>query len=123
MEAVFLDLFFVLCVFVTIEMDRNIYQFGYSEKDVNDNDPNFVMNGTITAVNQPNSLVSTVNKQNSTSTTRAKTSSTDIDTVGTYMIPAKDLAKDVAKLTNAGLSVDSTFTYKDARGGEQGNWS
>lgn len=36
------------------------------------------------------------------------------------MVPAKDLARDVAALTNAGLSIDSTFTYKDARGGEKG---
>lgn len=36
-------------------------------------------------------------------TTAAKTGSTNIDTVGTYMVPAKDLVKDVAVLTNAGV--------------------
>jgi hypothetical protein len=36
------------------------------------------------------------------------------------MVPAKDLSKDVAALTNRGLSVDSSYTYKDARGGEKG---
>ncbi len=73
------------------------------------------MNGTITVVNQPSSM--STSTQNSTATSKANSNP---DTVGTYMVPAKDLAKDVAALTNAGLHVDSTFTYKDARGGEKG---
>lgn len=89
--------------------------FEYFEKNVNNDVPNFVMNGTITAINQPSSI--SPSKQNSTATSTANTS---IDTVGTYMVPAKDLSKDVAALTSRGLSVDSTFTYKDARGGEKG---
>lgn len=77
------------------------------------------MNGTITVVNQPHSLIS-ASKENSTSAPIAKLGSTHIDTIGTYMVPAKDLSKDIAALTNGGLSIDSTFTYKDARGGQKG---
>jgi hypothetical protein len=40
-------------------------------------------------------------------------SRTSIDTVGTYMVPAKNLGKDIAELTNRGLYVDCTFAFKD----------
>ncbi|MGC2428682.1 MAG: hypothetical protein WA421_16735 [Nitrososphaeraceae archaeon] len=89
--------------------------YEYFEKNVNKQDPNFEMNGTITVLNQPSSL--SANKQNSTANS---TTNSNVDTVGTYMVPAKDLSKDIAALTNGGLSVDSSFTYKDARGGEKG---
>lgn len=35
------------------------------------------------------------------------------------MVPAKDLDKDIAELTKRGFSIDSTFTYKDPRGGQK----
>ena len=76
------------------------------------------MNGTLTVVNQPHSLIY-INKENSTSASIAKLGAAHIDTVDTirtYMVPAKDLSKDIATLTNRGLYIDSTFTYKDARG-------
>jgi plastocyanin len=82
--------------------------FEYFEKNVNKQDPKFVMEGTITAVNTGSS--------SSTTTTTGG----NIDTVGTYMVPAKDLDKDTSELKKGGLSVDSTFTYKDARGGQKG---
>jgi plastocyanin len=88
--------------------------FEFFEKNVNKDVPNFVMNGTITVVNQPSSI--SASKQNTTT----GASITNIDTVGTYMVPAKDLGKDIAELTNRGLSVDNTFTYKDSRGGQKG---
>ncbi|MGB7955933.1 MAG: hypothetical protein WCF23_18315 [Candidatus Nitrosopolaris sp.] len=90
--------------------------FEYFEKNVNKDVPNFVMNVTITVVNQPSSLVS-ASRQNSTTTS---TVNTNIDTVGTYMVPTQDLSKDVAALTTKGISVYSTFTYNDARGGQKG---
>jgi plastocyanin len=54
--------------------------FDYYETDVNDNDPGFVMNGTINVVDQVNSL-----------TDVDASGSVNPDTVGTYMVPAKDL--------------------------------
>jgi plastocyanin len=104
--------------------------FEYFEKNVNKQDPKFVMEGTITVVNQNSSLSNANNKQtsnintNTPTTTGTNTSSTttagNADTVGTYMVPAKDLDKDTSELKKGGLSVDSTFTYKDARGGQKG---
>ena len=102
--------------------------FEYFEKNVNKQDPKFVMEGTITVVNQNSPLSKVSNKQTSntsTATTAGTTASStasaeNIDTVGTYMVPAKDLNKDTSELTKEGISVDSTFTYKDARGGQKG---
>ena len=122
--------------------------FEYFEKNVNKQDPKFVMDGTITVVNtspssssslsnannNDNQTASTTTTTNPTSTTAATTLSSsssppstttttsggNIDTVGTYMVPAKDLDKDTSELKKGGLSVDSTFTYKDARGGQKG---
>ena len=51
-------------------------RFNYLEADVNDNDPSFVMNGTINVINQANSLTGT----NATAGSP--------DTVGTLMVPA-----------------------------------
>jgi hypothetical protein len=36
--------------------------FSYFEKDVIEDDPNFVMNGTINVVNQPSSITTTTNE-------------------------------------------------------------
>jgi plastocyanin len=105
--------------------------FEYFEKNVNKQDPKFVMEGTITVVNQPSpspsSSSSSSSKANAdqqvsniTGSSSSTTSGEKIDTVGTYMVPAKDLDKDTAELKKGGLSVDSTFTYKDARGGQKG---
>jgi hypothetical protein len=90
--------------------------FEYFEKHVNDNDPNFVMNRTITVVNQPAAL--SLSKQGNTSSTAS--TANDIAAVGSYMVSAKDLDKDFVQLTSRGFSVDSTYTYKDARGGQRG---
>jgi plastocyanin len=103
--------------------------FEYFEKNVNKQDPKFVMEGTITVENTPSSSSNTNNTQvpntNTITSTTANASSSsttagNIDTVGTYMVPAKDLDKDTSELKKGGLSVDSTFTYKDARGGQKG---
>jgi len=96
--------------------------FEIFEKNLNKEVPNFVMNETLTVVNQPHSLIS-VSKENSTSAPIAKLGAAHIDTIDiirTYMVPAKDISKDIAALTNRELYVDSTFTYKDAREGQKG---
>ncbi|MGB7663444.1 MAG: hypothetical protein WBL67_11990, partial [Nitrososphaeraceae archaeon] len=83
--------------------------FNYLEADVNDNDPNFVMNGTIDVINQANSLTGT-----NATTARSP------DTVGTFMVPAKDLDQYVSTLTSKGFTVDSTHMFTDLRGGQKG---
>jgi plastocyanin len=96
----------------------------YFETDVNNNDPNFVMNGTIDVIDQVNSLTSTIpaNSSSSSSNTNTATASTEVkpDTVGTLMVPAKDLDQYISTLTSKGLNIDSTHTFKDLRGGQKG---
>jgi hypothetical protein len=50
----------------------------YFEKDVNEDDPAFVMNGTISVIYQPDSLTSS-------------TSGSSIDTVGVLMVPTQGI--------------------------------
>ena len=98
--------------------------FNYFETDVNNDDPNFVMNGTIDVIDQANPLTSTVyaNSASSSRDTNTGAASTGVmpDTVGTVMVPAKDLDQYVSSLTSNGLGVDSTHTFKDLRGGQKG---
>ena len=108
--------------------------FDYFEKNVNNQDPKFVMDGTITVVNQPSPLSDVNNSKqlsnnntntnatiaNTTSSSATTTTGKNIDTVGTFMVPAKDLDKHKSELEKAGILVDSTFSYKDARGGQKG---
>jgi plastocyanin len=83
--------------------------FNFLEADVNDNDPSFVMNGTIDVRNQANSL-----------TGIGTTTAGNPDTVGTFMVPAKDLNQYTSALTSKGFTIDSTHTFKDLRGGQKG---
>jgi hypothetical protein len=87
--------------------------FSYFEADVNDNDPSFVMNGTINVINQPNSLTNT-------NASTAGGVAGNPDTVGTFMVPAQDLDQYVSTLTSKGFTVDSTHTFADLRGGQSG---
>jgi len=43
-----------------------------------------------------------------------------IDTVGVMMVPTQDLGTYVQDVKNAGLTVDSTYDFKDLRGGQKG---
>ena len=63
-------------------------KFTYSEADVNEEDPKFVMKGTITVSENPSG------NANGTS-----------DTVAFFMVPAKDLDEHVSELTNKGVDV------------------
>jgi hypothetical protein len=88
--------------------------FYYSESDVNNEDPAFVMNGTINVVDQPGG-----------SSTAASTSDTiglpgiNLDTIGTLMVPTEDLATHTSDLENRGFSVLSTHNFDDIRSEDQ----
>jgi len=85
--------------------------FSYSESDVNQEDPSFVMEGTITAVNSevPQSSI-----------TETNSSIGNYDTLTLLMVPAKDVEEHVSNLQNQGLNVVSQYTFKDLRGGQKG---
>lgn len=80
--------------------------YTYFEKDVNEDDPAFVMNGTIDVINQPESLPSS--------------SSGSFDTVGVLMVPAQDIQAYTTDLQNRGFAIESTHNFKDLRGGQSG---
>ncbi|HZD35463.1 MAG TPA: hypothetical protein VE130_09685 [Nitrososphaeraceae archaeon] len=83
--------------------------FNYFETDVNSDDPSFIMNGTITVVNQPESLTSS-----------STSGSSSIDTVGILMVPTQDIQTHTSDLQNSGFAIDSTHNFKDLRGGQSG---
>ena len=78
-------------------------KFTYSEANVNVDDPKYVMIGTVTVKDTTPAL----NNINS-------------DTVGFFMVPAKDLDKHISELTDSGLEVLDKHTFKDLRGGQKG---
>ncbi|HZD35549.1 MAG TPA: hypothetical protein VE130_10120 [Nitrososphaeraceae archaeon] len=80
--------------------------FVYYEADVNNEDPDYVMNGTINVVDQPNTITTTGNI-------------TGIDTIGTLMVPTEDLTTYTSDLENGGISVLSTHNFNDIRGEDQ----
>ena len=90
---------------------NNIGSFGYYEADVNNEDPDFVMNGTINVVDQPNTP--TTATDNITDLPSA-----NIDTVGTLMVPTEDLTAYTSDLENGGFSILSTHNFNDIRGGD-----
>ena len=57
---------------------------------------------------------------NGTSNNVNSSASNNFDTVGTYMVPAKDVEKYVSQFKERGFNIDGTFTYKDLRGGQKG---
>ena len=84
--------------------------FDYSEADVNQEDPDYVMNGTINVVAQQgpddNNPINTSVQGNA-------------DTAGVLMVPADDLDTYVQDLKSNGFSVDSTQDFSDIRAGDQ----
>lgn len=85
--------------------DTGIYT--YFEKDVNEDDPSFVMNGTITVINQPESLTSS-------------SAFGIVDTVGVLMVPFQGIQTYASDLHNRGFAIDSSHNLKDLRGGQSG---
>jgi plastocyanin len=82
----------------------------YGEADVNQEDPDYVMNGTINVVVQQgpdaNNIVNTGVQGNA-------------DTTGVLMVPADDLDTYVQDLKSNGFVVDSTQDFSDIRAGDQ----
>jgi len=92
---------------------NNTGSFGYYQADVNNEDTDYVMNGTINVVDQPE------NPNIRTTSNTGNLSSANIDTVGTLMVPTEDLATYTSDLENGGFSVLSTHNFNDIRGGDQ----
>jgi hypothetical protein len=81
--------------------------YQYWESGVSKEVPDFVMMGTITVTSQK--------QHNATSVFQYKD-----DIVGTFMVPARFLDKYRSEFEDRGFTIDSTYTYKDLRGGQKG---
>lgn len=84
--------------------------FNYYETDVNNEDEDYVMNGTITVADQQsldgNNNVNTSVQGNA-------------DTAGVLMVPASDVDTYAQDLKNNGFTVDSTQNFNDIRAGDE----
>jgi plastocyanin len=83
--------------------------FGYYETDVNNEDQDYVMNGTIDVISQQGPGASSI----------TNTSVLDnADTMGALMVPASDVDTYVQDLKNSGFAIDSTQDFSDIRAGD-----
>jgi hypothetical protein len=80
-------------------------KISYYENDANNQDPNFVMNGTITVTN---SDVSSYNTHNNTS-------KLSFDTLSSLMVPTKDIKKHSEILDENNVSIVDQYSFKDLR--------
>lgn len=92
--------------------------FNYYETDVNNEDQNYVMNGTITVVDQQDPNANLPNMSITSSSNTTGTLGKD-DTVGTLMVPTEDLDMYVQDLTSKGFTTDSTYNFNDIRAGDE----
>lgn len=76
--------------------------YKYSESSVSQDDPEFVMEGTINV------------EENMANTDQFP------ETVGFLMVPTKDLSEHVSKLTDNGIEIIDKYTFEDLRGGQKG---
>ena len=119
---------------------NTVGDFGYMSPDIDQEavQKGFVMKGDIKVVDQPNVLNSNANNTvigsstsapitpsneetqtqatNTPSTTSTTASDTNIETVGVFMVPTKDIDEYVQDFKSNGFSIDSTYSFKDLRG-------
>ncbi|MDF0682704.1 MAG: hypothetical protein P0116_17225, partial [Candidatus Nitrosocosmicus sp.] len=84
-------------------------RFNYEAEGV----PGVIMTGSITAGKIQHPVTP------SSSSTKTSNSS-NFDTVGVLMVPTKDIDSYIQQITNAGITVDNTYDFKDLRGGQKG---
>ena len=90
---------------------NNTGSFDYYQADVNNEDTDFVMNGTINVVGKSDN-------PNITTGSSTDQPSANIDTVGTLMVPTGDLPTYRSDLKNRGFSILSTYDFNDIRAGD-----
>ena len=89
--------------------------FNYYETDVNDEDTDFVMNGTIEVNDQQDLNANTPAVSNSNSTRTLSSG----DTAGVLMVPTEDMDMYVQDLESKGFAIDSTYNFNDIRAGDE----
>jgi plastocyanin len=91
---------------------NNTGSFDYYQADVNNEDTDFVMNGTINVVDKSD------NPNTTTGISTDQQPNANINTVGTLMVPTGDLPTYTSDLENGGFSVLSTYNFNDIRSGD-----
>jgi plastocyanin len=84
--------------------------FNYYQTDVDNEDKDFVMNGTITVVEQQNSNA-TIPNMSPASSSNLSSALGKGDTAGTLMVPTADTDMYVQDLTSNGFTADSTYKF------------
>ncbi|SRR5215204_795820 len=90
--------------------------FYYYETDVNNEDQDYVMNGTIDVASQQGPDSSSTSASNSINSPSIQGNA---DTAGVLMVPKSDIDTDVQDLKNSGFAIDSTQDFNDIRAGDQ----
>jgi plastocyanin len=93
----------------------NVGTFAYSGPSYDKMWPNYKMNGTITAVNQP--VATTFNSTAAiSSSSGSSTNSNNPDTIATFMVPANIADKTISDLKSKGFAIDSQYPFMSLRG-------
>ncbi len=79
-------------------------------------DPGVTMIGSIKVDNIQSQVTSSASSTGTTSTSN----SSDIDIVGILMVPTQDIDEYISQITDARITVDNTYDFKDLRGGQEG---
>ena len=90
---------------------NNTGSFDYYQADVNNEDTDFVMNGTINVVDKSDN-------PNTTTGISTDQPNANINTVGTLMVPTGDLPTYTSDLENGGFSILTTYNFNDIRSGD-----
>jgi plastocyanin len=91
---------------------NNTGSFDYYQADVNNEDTDFVMNGTINVVGKSD------NPNTTTTGISTDQPNANMNTVGTLMVPTGDLPTYTSDLENGGFSILSTYNFNDIRSGD-----
>ena len=78
--------------------------FGYSSPEIDQKaeQKGFVMRGDVEVIDQPNKLNTNPNA--------------NVESVGVFMVPTKDIDEYTKDFTDKGFSIESTYSFKDLRG-------
>lgn len=90
-----------------LKLNESGSQYVFYEKTKNPKYPNFVLNGTISVIDQ----------QSASNTNTTSANGLSPDTIVTYMVPSNELDKRISEFKSKGFGVDSTFSFKSLRGG------
>jgi plastocyanin len=93
--------------------------FNYFETDVNNEDQNFIMNGTIDVVSQEDPDANSITGTSASNSINSTSVPGNADTAGILMVPLSDVDTYVQDLKNSGFTIDSTQDFSDIRAGDQ----